>query len=152
MNELIERKNVKARKQYTCDYCGEIIKKGEVHDWQKNICDGTFYEWRCHLSCSRVASGIWDYVDPDEGMSDQEFMDGCQEVCQRFVCPDCPHWDKEYGDCDKDETYCIDRLDDFFQKYELYRAGREGYAQIYKCREKPKERLEYETGTGFEDY
>ena len=91
MQALIEQKNVKARKPYKCDYCGRIIVKGEVHDWQKNIYDGSFYEWRCHLSCARVASAIWEYVDPDEGMSDQDFMDGCQEVCQRFICPDCPH-------------------------------------------------------------
>lgn len=153
MQALIEQKNVKARKPYKCDYCGRIIVKGEVHDWQKYIYDGSFYEWRCHLSCARVASAIWEYVDPDEGMSDQDFMDGCQEVCQRFICPDCPHWDKEYEGCDNDESYCIDRMDEFFQKYELYCAGRQGYAHIYKCREKtPKEESEYEPGTGFEDY
>ena len=136
MNELIERKNVKARKQYTCDYCGEIIEKGEEYSYQKNIFDGTFYEWHTHLVCSRVASVIWDYVDPDDGMSDQEFQDGCEEICRRFICPDCPNWNDEFCDCELDESYCIDRMDEFFKTHELYKAGRKAYYEIWKCREK----------------
>ena len=132
-------KDVIARKKHTCDYCGEAINVGELHHWGKYIYDGHFYEWRSHLACKRIASAIWDYVDPDEGMSDQEFMDGCQEICQRFVCPDCPHWNKEYDDCDKDESYCLDRLDEFFKTYELYKAGRKAYYAIWKCREKEKQ-------------
>lgn len=136
MVDIIDRKDVKAKKEHICDYCGEVIKKGEIYDWQKNIYDGTFYEWRIHLACSRVATAIWDYVDPDEGMSDQDFVDGCKEVCQRFICPDCPEWDKEYGDCSKDEYYCIDKMDDFFHTHELYKAGRKAWYEIWKCREK----------------
>ena len=133
--ELIESSIKKARKSHRCDYCGEIIEKGEEYDYQKNIFDGTFYEWHTHLACSHVASAIWDYVDPDDGMSDQDFMDGCQEVCQRFICPDCPEWEKEYGECNKDESYCIDKMDEFFKTHELYKAGRGAYYEIYKCRE-----------------
>lgn len=144
MQEMIAQKNVKARKAHHCDYCGGIIEKGELHDWSKHIFDGDFYEWRCHMACARVASAIWDYVDPDEGMSDQDFMDGCQEVCQRFICPDCPHWNKEYDDCDEDETFCIDRMDAFFKTHELYMAERRGYAQIWKCREKKQKVTESE--------
>ena len=134
--DVIESKTKTARKSHRCDYCGEIIEKGEEYSYQKNIFDGTFYEWHTHLACSRVASAIWDYVDPDDGMSDQDFTDGCQEVCQKFVCPDCPKWNKEFGDCDEDQTYCIDKMDEFFKTHELYKAGREAYYEIWKCREK----------------
>jgi len=125
-----------ARKNHRCDYCGGNIQKGEMYSYQKSVFDGTFYEWRAHLACTRVAFAIWDYVDPYEGMSDQEFMDGCQEVCQRFICPDCPRWNKEYDDCDDDLTYCIDRMDEFFKTHELYKAGREAFHEIWKCRKR----------------
>ena len=50
----------------------------------------------------------------------------------------CPKWNKEYGDCDDDLTYCIDRMDKIFQTHELYKAGRGVYCEIWKCREKEK--------------
>ena len=137
--DIIEQRTRKARKQHSCDYCGSIIEKGEEYSCQKNIFDGTFYEWRTHLACSRVASAIWDYCDPDDGMSDQDFQDGCQEVCQRFICPDCLDWNKEYAECEKDGSYCIDRMDEFFKMHELYKAGRKAYYEIWKCREKVSE-------------
>ena len=132
----LDRKNRKARKTHICDYCGREIKKGETYDWSKNVYDGTIYEWRCHLKCGSVAGDIWDFADPDEGMDGQLFADSCREVCQCFVCPDCPEWDKEYRDCAKDETYCIDALYEFFKTHEIYLAKREGYAHIWKARDK----------------
>ena len=133
--ECLDRSDRKARKPHSCDYCGEAIEKGEVYDWSKHIYDGQHYEWHCHKRCALIAREIWDYVDPDDlGMSEDDFMDGCLEICQRFVCPDCPHWNKEYEDCDEDKTYCTTRLADFFEKNELYRAGRKDFAEIWKCR------------------
>ena len=139
MSEQLDRKIRTARKSHTCDYCGQTIEKGEQYEWSKNIWEGTIFEWHNHLSCGRIASAIWDYVDPDDGMSDQDFQDGCQEVCQRFICPDCPKWNKEYEECDDDETYCIDMMDEFFKIHELYKSGRKGYYEIWKCREKVSE-------------
>jgi hypothetical protein len=138
MSEQLDRKIRTARKSHTCDYCGQTIKKGEQYEWSKNIWEGTIFEWHNHLSCGRIASAIFDYVDPDDGMSDQDFCEGCQEVCQRFICPDCPKWNKEYGDCDDDLTYCIDRMDKFFETHELYRAGRKDWYEIWKCRKKAR--------------
>lgn len=123
----------KARKDYACDWCKANIKKGERYNYQKFIFDGDFYEWKSHLACERVAYAIWDYVDPDEGMSSDEFHDGCGDVCRAFICPDCPEWDGEYSDCKKDEPYCIDRMDSFFLTHELY-CSRDGYRQVWKCR------------------
>ena len=129
-----------ARKKHTCDLCGKIIDKGEKYEYQKFIYDGAFYEWRSHLACSRVSSAIWDYADPDEGMSSDEFDSTCADVCGVFICPDCPEWNKEYGDCEKDLSYCIDRMDEFFKTHELYSCQRNGYVTYWKCREKQAER------------
>jgi ribosomal protein L24E len=131
-------KNVKARKQHACDWCGKSIEKGEEYERQKFLYDGDFYEWHSHLACSRIASAIWDYCDPDEGMDEDQFHEGCSEVCKMFICPDCPEWNKEYEDCDKDESFCLDRMDKFFETHELYKAGRGAYYEIWKCREKKR--------------
>lgn len=139
MYQNLEHKKVTAKKDHVCDYCGRTIHKSEKYDYSRFIFDVDFYEWRCHLACDRVASAIWDYVDPDEGMSDQEFTDGCQEICQRFICPECPRWNKEYDDCEDDETYCIDRMDEFFETHELYREGRQGWYEVWKVKKKGKD-------------
>ena len=136
MTEVIEHKDRKARKQYRCDYCGEIIEKGDVYSCYKGKYDGELYTWRSHLGCQRVADAIWDYADPDEGMDADLFMDTCHEVCQRFICPDCPKWNKECEDCEDDEPYCIGRMDDFFKTHELYRESRKSYYESWKCRER----------------
>jgi len=140
MYENLVIKDRIARKKHTCDLCGKIIDKGEKYEYQKFIYDGAFYEWRSHLACSRVSSAIWDYADPDEGMSSDEFDSTCADVCGVFICPDCPEWNKEYGDCEKDLSYCIDRMDEFFKTHELYRCQRNGYVNYWKCREKQAER------------
>ena len=137
MNELLARKDRKARKDHMCDLCGETIKKGEVYEWSKSIYDGTIYEWFIHKKCGIVSDAIWDYVCPDEGMTGQQFCDGCQEVCQIFICPDCPKYDKETEECEDDVTYCIDKMAEFFETHVLYREGRDKYGgEIWKCKER----------------
>lgn len=140
MTETIEHRNRIARKAYSCDYCGGKIEKGETYDYYKGKYDGELFDWHAHLACQRVADAIWLYVDPDDGMGEDQFQDGCQEVCQRFICPDCQEWNKEYDECDKDESYCIDRMDEFFRTHELYKAERRGYYEVWKCREKAGEK------------
>ena len=128
----------KARKTHKCDWCGAVIEKGEQYEYQKFVFDGEMYDWKAHLACSLVASAIWDYVEPYEGMTDDEFADGCQEVCQRFICPDCPKLNKEFEECEDDETDCINKMDEFFQTHELYedRSMRTYRYKAWKCREK----------------
>lgn len=136
MNELLSKKDRKSRKDHKCDLCGKIIHKGETYTWSKNVYDGTIYEWHEHKNCSEVCGAIWDYVDPDEGMSDQDFHDGCQEICQIFVCPDCPRHNKEYEECEDDESYCINKMAEFFKTRRLYRDGRDKYGrEIWKVKE-----------------
>lgn len=139
MNETLDRKDRKAMKEHRCDLCGDWIRKGELYHWQKSIYDGTIYEWHEHMNCSEVCGAIWDYVDPDEGMDEDQFQDGCQEISQIFICPDCPKYNKEYEECEDDETFCIGRMAEFFKTHELFREGRDKYGrEIWKCREKEK--------------
>ena len=129
----------KARKDHKCIYCGETIPKGEVYIWEKGIYDGDIYEWHEHKKCYEVCNAIWDYVDadPDEGMTDQDFQDGCCEVCRCFICPDCPKYDNDTGECEDDVTYCIDKMAEFFQSHEFYREGRDKYGrERWKVRDK----------------
>lgn len=138
MYTLFEQKEVVARKPHGCDWCCGLIEKGEKYEWSKYIFDGDFNEWHSHLSCSRIASAIWDYVDPgwDEGMSQDEYMEGCQDICQHFICPGCPEWDKEYQECNKDESYCLDKLDNLFRTHDLYLTRREGIGRVWELRER----------------
>jgi hypothetical protein len=136
MYEHLEMKNVIARKQHKCDWCEKPINKGEEYERQKFKYDGEFCEWHAHLACSRVVSAIWNYADPDEGMSSDEFDSTCADVCSEFICPDCENWNKEYSECEKDESYCIERMDEFFKSHELYRAKKRGFYDVWKCRER----------------
>lgn len=136
MYEHLETKNVIARKQHKCDWCERVIEKGEEYERQKFKYDGEFCEWHAHLACSRVASAIWDYADPYDGMDSDQFDENCAEVCCRFICPDCENWNDEFHDCELDKSYCIDRMDEFFKTHELYRAERKSYFECWKCRER----------------
>ena len=134
MYQNLSHKDRIARKEHRCDWCNETIHKGEKYHYQTFIYDGVIHDWKSHLSCERIVSAIWDYIDPDDGMTDDEFSEGCADVCREFICPDCPEWSKEYGECEKDESYCLDRIDKFFETHEMY-ATREGYYRIWRCRE-----------------
>lgn len=138
MYENLETKNVIARKQHICDWCKKRINKGEEYERQKFKYDGEFCEWHAHLACSRVALAIWDYAEPDDGMDSDQFDENCAEVCSDFICPDCENWNDEFHDCELDESYCIDKMDKFFETHELYRHKRTGYITIWKCREKQR--------------
>lgn len=138
MYEHLETKKVTARKQHKCDWCGKPISKGEEYERQKYKYDGEFCEWHAHLACSRVVSAIWDYADTDDGMSSDEFDGACADVCGEFICPNCENWNDEFHDCELDESYCIDRMDEFFKTHELYRAERNSYLECWKCRETKK--------------
>lgn len=139
MYQNLERKTRIARKDHQCDWCGHTIRKGEEYAYQKYILDGDFYEWFAHKACENVAGAIWDYVDPDEGMDSWEFDDGCADICREFVCPGCEKWNGDFRECEIDESYCIDKMNEFFKTHELYRERRKGCYEIWKCRNRGTE-------------
>lgn len=128
---LLDKKNRKALKKHRCDYCGGIIKIGEIYSWSKLKYDD-FYEFKGHLKCESVANDLWEFIDPDEGMSEIDFQEGCQEFCTSFVCCNCEHFERESSDCAIDEVFCIDRIYEYLKTHELYRDQQIPY--VWKCR------------------
>lgn len=123
----------RARKPHKCDLCRGIIQPGEKYEYSYNSCDGETYSFRVHEKCEFICREIEDLCDPDEGMTSDDFYEGCVQVCQDFVCPDCEKRNQPDGDvCE--EYPCYDRLYDFLQKNELYLAERQGYCRIWKAR------------------
>lgn len=127
MPEILDQKERTARKQHTCCYCEGYIEKGEKYDWAKLAYDGLIYEWKAHKECSLIASEIWEYVDPDDGMTHEDFMEGAQDVCQTFICPECQDPDKETGRC----RVCLHKVHDLLQTHTLQRV-RHGCVNAYK--------------------
>ena len=136
--DILKNETRKARKPHTCFFCGETIEKGETYHYQSSIWDNTVWEFHEHLKCHDISIEIWDYCDLEEGMSDEDFQDACKDICQEFVCPDCPKWNNEIEDwCDDDEYYCLDKLYEFFKTHELYKAGKNEWGTVFwKVREK----------------
>lgn len=136
--ETLDRRERKARKEHRCDWCCEKILKGEVYDWSKHIYDGYLYEWKTHKKCSYISSELWTYIDPDEGMTGEDFYEGCRNFCETFICPDCHHFDKNDYYCDKDERFCVDKIYDFLQTHELYRKKTDTLFEVWAVRERGK--------------
>lgn len=120
--ETIRTAIVKASKQHTCDYCGSKIPKGERYKRSVNTIDGRLYTWKSHLSCAKLCGKIWDYVDPDEGMTSDEFRDAVCELANTFYCPfHCDEYDNDIQDCDRGFDYdvCVERFAKFMWDKEL---------------------------------
>lgn len=121
--ELLKSVIRKARKRHICSLCGGYIEPGVEYERNTCVYDGTVYDWLMHRECSAVSTFLWDYADPDDGMTDDDFQDACQDVCRTFVCPDCEHFDSdgsESGDyCVVDGVYCIHKLFELSKKYYL---------------------------------
>ena len=58
----------KARKIYTCDWCGAYIIKDEHYIYMVGVSDGDFYTGRYHMKCDKEISytmGKCDHRDLD---------------------------------------------------------------------------------------
>lgn len=135
MVETISQKNIKARKPHSCNYCGDVIESGEVYNHAVMKFDGEVYTWNSHLKCLHIASELWDFIDPLEGMTEYDFQYGCNDFCRTFICPDCDCWDADADECNKDENFCVDKIYDFLQTHD-FRHTKHG---IWKCFPKAKD-------------
>lgn len=127
MQEL-ERNIRKSRKIHRCDYCRCDIAPKTLYEQSKYVSDGVIYEWKTHIECSYIATQLWDYADPIDGMDSTLFTETCSDFCKAFVCPKCQKW--KNGECTDKCEYCIHKIYDFLQKYQLFRAG----VYTWKCR------------------
>ena len=119
MVELICCETRKARKPHKCFYCGGTINVGEkyVH----NVCKyDDVYTVDEHEKCSFICSEIYDFCDPDEGMTEEDFRDGVESIRDTFVCPYCEHYDRE-NDPYSEECECnmFDKVYELLKKYRL---------------------------------
>ena len=137
MPELISQKERKARKPHTCDYCGETINSGETYNHAVLRLDD-IYTWDSHLRCIFIATALWDFVDPDNGMTSEDFHEACSEFCKRFICPDCTSWDHDSEECRNGPSSCVQKIYDFLQTHDFKRVKDEhGWMHVWKCT--PKE-------------
>lgn len=123
MPELLRSEMRTARKPHTCSLCGAEIKTGEQYGYDTYKFNGEVYDWKMHMECDAVSTFLWDYVDPDEGMTQDEFLEACDDVCRIFICPDCEHFDSEGAEdgdyCRENGTSCIHKLYELSKKYYL---------------------------------
>lgn len=114
MLDLISQTERKARKDHTCNYCGEKIEKGETYRSAFLKDGGDVYQWKGHLRCNIIATALWRYIDPDDGMQEEDFQEGCAEFCYAFVCPDCEFFkDRE---CTQEKAYCLDKITEILKE------------------------------------
>ena len=58
-------KEVKARKQHKCIWCGESINKGDSYQHEKSIYDGRFQNHHWHIECDSDAYEYFKYGDTE---------------------------------------------------------------------------------------
>ena len=134
MPDLLASKDRVARKAHICSYCGDTIQKGETYEWAKLAFDGELYEWKNHKKCGFIAQEIWSFVDPDNGMTDDDFIQGVVDVCRAFICPMCSDPAKEDDSC----YVCLDKVYEFLKENELVRC-RDGFLNRWKAVPRRKE-------------
>lgn len=118
--EVIKHEERKARKKHYCNFCDEEIKPGEKYNYSFLKDGGETYEWKSHKNCQFIVDCTWDYVDPYEGYTEEDFYYTCTEICDRFICPNCTY--RVDYECTQDKSYCVDKLFDYFKEHELVRT------------------------------
>jgi len=76
--ELIDSGNRKASKDYTCDFCGGEIKKGDKYNYQ-NVKDDTLYTWRTHAHCDELVDMLDMHEYANDGVSCDVFYEAVKE-------------------------------------------------------------------------
>lgn len=104
---------------------------GEVYDWAKLAFDGRLYEWKSHKKCSYIADELWSYIDPDDGMTEEDFNEGCADFSRVFICPDCQPFECETGDCREDKNFCTEKIYSLLQTHDFLRDAKSPWA--WRC-------------------
>ena len=120
--EMLTRCFRRARERHSCGLCGRDIEKGETYEELRCVGGGGLYVFRSHERCQRISNAIWDYVDPDDGMTRDDFCNAVNELMSTFFCPfRCDRFDKENGECKEDRpcTDCIAKFDEYLKTHRL---------------------------------
>ena len=131
MIEQICHRYHKARKRYVCDYCCAHIEPGELYSYSFIANSGDHYAFRSHTDCEFIANELAEFIDPWDGMTCDDFIQGCRDFCDYFICPKCPFLD-EYHECSKDSDFCPHQIANILEKYTVERM-RKGEPDFYKA-------------------
>ena len=93
-------------------------------------CNTHYQSASYRLPCGLIATELWRYIDPDDGMQEEEFQEGCSEFCYAFICPDCEHYKRR--ECTQDKPYCLDKITDILKENELVKEKGKYSYQIWK--------------------
>ena len=74
MLETLSDSKPRAKKEHRCDWCGGIIKKGEIYHKSNLKCYGELYSWKNHVKCSWICSQL-NMSHEGNGITDEDFMD-----------------------------------------------------------------------------
>ncbi len=76
MEIINNTRQVTARKNHKCDYCGLDIKKGEKYEVTTLKNDDGIYDWKNHISCHETATALdmFDFCN-EEGLTKEDFTD-----------------------------------------------------------------------------
>jgi hypothetical protein len=127
MSTMLKYETRKARKLHTCNYCNGSIVPSAEYKYSVHVQDGQLFDWKAHLKCEFIAHELWRYVDPDEGMTQEDFQEGCSAFCFDFVCKDCDRYEFEDNECRDDHYYCLDKIYDLLQTHTLSRKKTYGW-------------------------
>lgn len=103
MVELISVKEVKARKEHVCMFCGGNINKGEKYEYSTCKYDDRIYPWKTHLKCKDIAQELEMY-DDGEGVDGQKFSDFINEYLSENMS------EEEWEDCDLCGEEAVDKV------------------------------------------
>lgn len=105
MSELFTAVQRKAKKEYVCHICLELIPCGAEHIHRKGKIDGKFAESRMHIHCDALADEYAAKPYFDGYLNTAEVQDWMQdEACKR-----CPKWDIDEH-CEKNVFFCDEAM------------------------------------------
>lgn len=94
MYEVLDEWYPKARKEYTCMYCGEKIKKGELYERSRCKYEDRLYDWICHIDCGHIIGRLpgFNWALENDVVDDEEFVETIDEYVHTH------HYNKKTGD------------------------------------------------------
>ena len=93
--EVIGQTTRKARKDHVCDWCGEIIEKGQKYMVSSCKNDDELYEWKNHLRCEKLYNELdMGFSGDGEGVDSDTFLQIVWERLREVLTAE------EYEDCE----------------------------------------------------
>lgn len=99
METLRFGENVTAKKDHTCNFCGEKILKGSIYVFSTHKHEGDLYNWKTHKYCGKLASVMNMYENCDDGVTEDDFTEHVSNFHDDLLIDLLPKGDKkEYSD------------------------------------------------------